>query len=296
MKPIFALASLLTAFTAAAADDLTQKIKPLIDAHKGNVAMMVKDLDTGEVTAINADAVMPTASLIKMAVMVEAYAQAEEKKIDLAKMITLTKADKVQGSGILSQHFSDGLTLAVRDAVRLMMVFSDNTATNLVIDQVGLKNVNDRMVSLGFKDTKINAKVYRGDTRLSQEFGEKYGLGSTTARDSVGILEQIHTGKLVSADACKAMLVHLKGNDDKEKFPRYLPEGTVIAHKTGSVNASKTDAGIIYVPVAGDKKKTRPIALCVLTSDNEDQRWVTDNAGQVVIAKIAKEVYDHYSK
>jgi hypothetical protein len=76
---------------------------------------------------------------------------------------------------------------------------------------------------------------------------------------------------------------------------RFLPEGTIVAHKTGSLNAAKTDAGIIYLPDAADKKKTHPVALCVMTDGNADQRWVTDNAAQVAIAKIAKEVYDYFA-
>ena len=103
----------------------------------------------------------------------------------------------------------------------------------------------------------------------------------------VQLLELIETGKVVSPAACKEMLGHLKACDDKEKMTRLLEPGTVVAHKTGSVNASKTDAGIIYL-------KTGPVALCVLTDENDDKRWVLDNAAQVLIAKIAKEVHDHF--
>ena len=103
----------------------------------------------------------------------------------------------------------------------------------------------------------------------------------------VQLLELIDAGKVVSPEACKEMLGHLKACDDKEKMTRFLPAGTVVAHKTGSVNASKTDAGIIYL-------KSGPVALCVLTDENDDKRWVIDNAAQVLIAKIAKEVCDHF--
>ena len=106
--------------------------------------------------------------------------------------------------------------------------------------------------------------------------GKKYGLGSTTAREMVQLLELIEGGKVVSPEACKEMLDHLKACDDREKMTRFLPAGTVVAHKTGSVNASKTDAGIIYT-------KSGPVVLCVLTDGNEDQRWVADNAAQVLI-------------
>ena len=273
---------------------LAARIEPLVKAHKGKVAVAVKHLGTGEEYALNADEPMPTASLIKLAVMVEAYRQSDDGTADLAKTLTLTKGDKVQGSGVLTYHFSDGATFPLRDAVRLMIAFSDNTATNMVLDQVGLRAVNERMEALGLPNTRINAKVFRPDTRLDPE-RVKYGLGSTTARESVRLLEMIHADKAASAESCRAMLGHLKACDDKEKLPRFLPAGTVFAHKTGSVNASKTDAGIIYVPDPADRKKTQPVAVCVLTDANDDQRWAADNAAQVLIAKIGREVYDHYS-
>jgi beta-lactamase class A len=274
---------------------LSTRIEPVAKAHKGKVAVAVKHLGTGEGFTLNADAVMPTASLIKLPIMVETYWQAEEGKVKLDAMLTLKKDDKVQGSGILTGHFSDGASFPLRDAVRLMIVYSDNTATNMVLDQIGLPRTNDRMKQLGLKNTWINAKVFRPDTRLDQERGKKYGLGSTTAGEMVRLLEMIHAGKVVTPDACQEMLGHLKACDDKEKMTRFLPPGTAVAHKTGSVNASKTDAGIIYVPDPADKKKTHPVAVCVLTDQNEDKRWVLDNGGQVTIARVAKEVYDHFA-
>jgi beta-lactamase class A len=284
-----ALAVVALCAAPASAADLESRIAPLAKDHKGKVAVAVKHLKTGESFYLDADAVMPTASLIKLPVMVEAYWQAKEEKVKLDTRLTLRKEDKVPGSGILTQHFSDGATFPLKDAVRLMIVFSDNTATNMVIDQIGLPATSKRMAELGFKNTKLNAKVFRADTRIDQEFGKKYGLGSTTARETVQLLEMIDAGKVVSPEACKEMLIHLKACDDKEKMTRFLPAGTVVAHKTGSVNASKTDAGIVYL-------KSGPVALCVLTNENEDQRWVADNAAQVLIGKIAKEVYDHFAE
>ena len=110
------------------------------------------------------------------------------------------------------------------------------------------------------------------------------------------LLELIHSGKAASSESCEAMIAHLKSCDDKEKMTRLLPPGTVVAHKTGSVNATKTDAGIIYIPDPADQKKKIPVAVCVMTDENEDQRWVADNAAQVVIGKIARAVYDHFAE
>jgi len=278
---------LMPALVRAEEKSLEAPIMPLAKAHKGTVAVAVKNLKTGEEFYLNADQVMPTASLIKLPIMVETYWQAEEGKAKLAQTLTLKKADKVQGSGILTSHFSDGATFPLKDAVRLMIVYSDNTATNMVLDQIGLPSTNARMAKLGLKETRINAKVFRADTRIDQERGKKYGLGSTTAREMVRLLELIDAGKVVTPEACKELLGHLRACDDKEKMTRYLPPGTVVAHKTGSVNASKTDAGIIYT-------KTGPVALCVLTDGNDDQRWAGDNAAQVLIGQIAKAVCDYF--
>ena len=277
----------LFAVSRANAGELEARLKPLADAHQGKVAIAVKHLGNGESYFLSADEPMPTASLIKLAVMVEYYAQVAEGKVKPTDAITLKKEDMVPGSGVLTEHFSPGATFTLRDATRLMIVFSDNTATNMVLDQIGLPSTNTRAAKLGLNETRVNAKVFRADTRIDQERGKKYGLGSTTAREMVQLLGQIEAGKVVTPEACKEMLGHLKACDDKEKMTRFLPPGTVVAHKTGSVNASKTDAGIIYT-------KSGPVALCVLTDGNEDQRWVTDNAAQVLIAKIGKEVCDHF--
>jgi hypothetical protein len=112
----------------------------------------------------------------------------------------------------------------------------------------------------------------------------------------VRLLEWIEAGKVVTPEACKEMLGHLKANDDKDKMTRFLPGGTIVAHKTGSVDASKTDAGIIYVPDSKNKKKTHPIAVCVMTTDNEDKRWVVNNAAQITIGKIGRAVYDYFAE
>lgn len=287
---------------AAAEPSLESRIKPITDKHKGTIAVAVKNLATGEVYKQNADEVMQTASLIKLAVMVEAYRQFDAKKVDFDKTLTLTKDDKVPGAGVLTSHFSDGATFPLKDAVRLMIVFSDNTATNMVLDQIGIKSVNDTTKELGLPETRINAKVFKGSTTsVDPERTKKYSLGSTSANETLKLLELIHTGKAASAESCQAMLGHMKANDDKELLVRHLPPGTSVAHKTGATNQVRTDAGILYIPdpthtpKEKEAKRTIPVAVCVLTNANEDQRWVRDNAAQLTIADIGKAVFDHYA-
>jgi beta-lactamase class A len=269
--------------------DLGSRLDPLIRAHKGKVAVAVKDLKGGETFSHNADEPMPTASLIKFPVMIEAYRQADEKKVDLGKMVTLKKSDKVPGSGILTSHFSDGATFPLRDAVRLMIAFSDNTATNLVLDEIGIGSTAETMEKMGYPNTKLHSKVFRRDTTVFPERSKQFGLGSTTASEMIRLCEALHKKEVVSAEASEAMLAHLRACDDKHKFPRFLPPGTKIAFKTGSVDAARTAAGII------DCKGT-PVALCVLTNENEDKSWTDDNAGDRLCAEIAREVFDYFRK
>ena len=267
---------------------LASKLEPLTKAHKGKVAIAMKHLESGQTYFLNADEAMPTASLIKLPIMAEVYFQVKEGKVKLDEMLTLTKEEMVQGSGILTEHFSPGAKFSLRDAVRLMIVYSDNTATNMVLDRIGIPSTNKRMDELKLPNTRIHAKVFKGSTTsIDPARTKKYGLGSTTAREMLTLVEMLHHNKLVSEEASKEMLGHLKKCEDKDKFPRFLPTGVSVAHKTGSVSNARTDAGILTF-------KGGPVALCVLTDDNEDKTFRQDNAGNRFCADVAKIVYDHF--
>jgi len=268
---------------------LEARLAPLIKAHKGKVAVAVKHLDTGVSYYHNADAVMPAADLIEVAVMIEVYFQADESKLNLTDPLTLREDDKVHGSGILSVYFSEGAQFPVRDAVRLMMAVSDNTATNLLLDKIGIANVNTRMKAWGFPETRLNAKVGRtGTTSVDPERSRLYGLGSTTAREMAALFELLQTGTRARPAIKQSLLGHLKNNRDPDKFTRLLPPGTMVAHKDGSGGSIRTDAGIIETPAG-------LAVVCVLTTDNEDRRPVPDNAGNLLCARVARAVYDHFA-
>jgi beta-lactamase class A len=266
---------------------LESRLKPLILAHKGKVAVAVRHLATGEAFEHEASVVMPTASLIKFPVMIEAYRQASSKQVDLDAVVVLRKHDKVPGSGILTTHFSDGATFKLRDAVRLMIAFSDNTATNIVLDAIGIGATAATMETLGYPNTKIHAKVFRRDTSVFPERSKQFGLGSTNAQEMIRLLEALYRKQLVSAGACDEMLEHLRACEDKEKLPRFLPPETKVAFKTGSLDDTRTAAGILEWPHG-------PVAVCVLTCDNQDKRWVADNAGNRLCADVARAVYDYF--
>jgi D-alanyl-D-alanine carboxypeptidase (penicillin-binding protein 5/6) len=267
---------------------LERVLLPAIEQHRGEVAVAVKHLKTGEIYEYHADRPMPTASLIKFPVMIAAYEAAKKEKLDFGITVELEKDDKVQGSGVLTEHFSPGTKISLRDAIHLMIVYSDNTATNLVLDELGLEATNELMESLGCPETRINSKVSRRDTSIAPERSREFGLGSTTAREMIKLVELLHARKLVSEEASREMLEHLFACEDKLKVPRSLPDGTRVAHKTGSVSASRTDAGVMETP-------SGPIAFCILTTDNQDQRWTDDNEGDLFCAEVGSAVYQYFN-
>ena len=276
-------------FTGAlCANDLQKKLKPLIDAHKGDVAVAVKHLDSGESFAYRADQPMPTASLIKFPVMIEAYRQAAAELIDLDSLISIEAGDKVPGSGILTEHFSAGSKIRLRDVIRLMIAYSDNTATNLVLDQIGIAATAKQMEVLGLPNTKLHSKVFRRTSSLFPARSERFGLGSTTATETLRLYELLHQKKLISKSASDEMLEHLLHCEDESKLMRFLPDETKVAHKGGAVSRVRCDAGIVFAP-------TGPFALCVLTSNNEDRSWTRNNAGNRFCAEVTRVVYRHFA-
>ena len=269
---------------------LGEMLKPLAEDHDGDVAIAVLHLETGQHYYLNADTPMPTASLIKLPILTEVYRRVHDTTLSLNTMLTLTKENSVIGSGILHQHFSPGATFSLKDTAGLMIAVSDNSATNMILDVVTMKAVNDRMELLKLPHTKVYGKVFLGSkTTWNKDALAKYGLGSTTAREMVTLLQQIYQGKIGNRKTSDAILTMLKTCDDTDKFPRFLPKSVTVAHKTGSVNAARTDAGILYF-------KGGPVAICVLTNNNKDTSWTKANTGDKLCADVAKVVYDYYKE
>lgn len=294
-RPVaFAVVLLSTWWSAAVhvnrvpGDDLSDSVQALIEQHRGDVAVAVRHLDSDESYEWRAEDVFPTASLIKLAVMVTAYRQADAGRLRLDDPVILTEADKVPGSGILTEHFSPGTTISLRDAIRLMIVWSDNTATNLVLDRIGLEATAEAMGSLGFPETRLHSKVYRRETSVFPERSARYGLGSTTARETVELLAALHRSEVATAAACAEMRSHLEHCEDRGKLAGDLPRNIRFAHKTGAIANTRCDAGILETPRG-------PVAICVLTTNNTDQSWSDDNEAQVLCSRIGRIVFDHFS-
>src|SRR5207245_556093 len=190
--------------TNAQTQSLDARIRAEVAPFKGKVFLYAKNLDTGENYSFNGDERVRTASTIKIAVMIEAFALVAEGKAKWTDELVLTKAARYGGSGVLPE-VADGLRLRLRDCVNLMMVASDNTATNLVLDDLTTDAVNARMDSLGFKQTRIMRRVGSGgESREGKEADNKrFGLGATTPHEMVQILAKLDRGEIISPAASK---------------------------------------------------------------------------------------------
>jgi len=260
---------------------LDEQVKNLVTPFKGKVSLYAKNLDTGETYALNGDERVRTASTIKIAVMIEAFARVSEGKAKWTDEVTLTKEKKVSGSGILFE-LSDNLHLTLRDAVNLMMMLSDNTATNLVLDVLTTDAVNARMELLGFKQIKINRKVGSGGDSAAGRDPEnkKYGLGVATPHEMVQVMEKLERGEIISPAVSKEMIELMKKEQARYAIGRSML-GVPMASKYGALDRLRSAVGIIY-------SKKGKIAMAISCDDMPDIMWSVDNPAYLLMSQLSE--------
>ena len=278
----------LTVLLASAAA-FAGPVEDRIASFKGTVYGFAKNLDTGRTWSLRPDERVRTASTIKLPIMVALFSAVEKGKVKWTDELTLNPGDKVSGSGIL-REFSDGVKIPVRDVMRLMIVLSDNTATNLILDRITADAVNAEMDLIGLKNTRSNRKVRGDGNDLKAPTGwseagklpenQKFGLGVSTPREMVVLLELIEKGQVVSAAASREMIGVLKRQQDNDCIRRKMQEWPV-ANKTGALGALRSDVGIVYSP------KGR-VALAITCDDIPEVNYGPNNAGALLIADIAR--------
>src|SRR2546430_9740323 len=257
MKTIFriALAIAIAVFAACLAKaqpatqstSLDSQIRAEISPFKGKVFVFAKNLDTGQTYSYNGDERMRTASTIKIAVMIEAFARVAEGHAKWTDELVLTKAARYGGSGILPE-MSDGLRLSLQDCVRLMMLVSDNTATNMVLDYLTTDSVNERMNSLGFRATRIMRRVGGGGESKEGKLDDnlkRFGLGATTPHEMVQIMEKLERGEIISKSASKEMIDLMKREQVRYAIARTMPD-VPLASKYGALDHLRSNVAIAY--------------------------------------------------
>jgi beta-lactamase class A len=291
---------------------LNERIAELSEVFDGMLGVAVKHLDGGESASLNGDELFPTASVFKVPVIVELYRQVEERILSLDEKVILREEDKVPGSGILKE-LSPGLSVSLLDLAALMMIVSDNTATDLVVEKVGKENINATLQRLGLERTVVvvdcrdvlfdlvdlndlpdeekNISLFEAKARETS-IGGSWSLGVeennvATATEMLRLLEMIVDGRAVSRQSCDAILETMRRcQTGGYRITKYLPLDRVeFAHKTGSLPGIRNDAGIVTLIDSGE----RYIISCFT-------RKAADNfAAEETIAQVSKGVYDYFT-
>jgi beta-lactamase class A len=259
---------------------LRRTLDSIAEAHRGIVGYAVHNLETGERLSLRGDETFSTASLIKVPILVTVYDLVENGRLALDDRLTVLAIDKVPGSGIL-QHLHDGAEVTIRDAAWLMITVSDNTATNLLLDRIIIRRVWDKMESLGLMHTKPHSKTFLRNSSVAMDSSAKYGIGVTTPNEMAQLLALLADGRAVSAAADSAMLEIMEHTTDDVLMQRFV-SGVRAAHKTGATNQVRTECTLWRLPAR--------VVACVLTRENEDTRWVTDNEAQVTMARMGEAI------
>jgi beta-lactamase class A len=273
-------------FVRADTAALHKQLDAIAAGHHGVLGYSVANLDTGEGLSLRGDETFPTASLIKVPILVTLYDLVEQKQLALDDPLTVLKIDQVPGSGVL-QFMHSGMSLSVRDAAVLMSVLSDNTATNLLLDRVAIRRVWQKMESLGLPHTKVHSKTFLRITSVAMDSSVKYGLGVSTPNEMARLFGLLASGKAVTAAADSAMLDILRNNADGELMQRTV-EGVVAPHKTGATDSVRTECALFRL-------QSRVVA-CGFTKQNRDIRWVVDNEAQVTLGKLGAAVVAAWPK
>ena len=275
----------------------------------GIVGVGAKHLETGGHMCHNADTVFFTASTLKVPLLVELYRQVDAGVVDVNQRINLTDDLRVPGSGVLKE-LAAGLQPTVHDLAMLMIIISDNTATDILYNRVGGDNINNTMRQLGLNQTHIPmpcrellysitglevenpAHTYQlASNRLKRREFVLEGDGFSEDRADVSspndmcrLLELIYDGDVLSPQSREAVLDILKRQQLSTVIPHALPPGTVVAHKTGSYQSVRCDVGIVFSP-------TGPYTVAIMAKQMTAGDRLSVDAS---LAAISKAVYDEF--
>jgi beta-lactamase class A len=256
---------------------LQEQIHSVDQKLDGVLAVAVKDLTSQEEFFINPDEVMPQASSIKITVLAQLYLQAQQGKLKLSDEYVVRKEDMVPGSDIML-GLTPGVTrLTLRDLATMMIAVSDNSATNVLIDRVGLEHVNSMLEGLGLHTTRLRRKMM--DLKAASEGRENV----STPREMMTLLETIYRGKLLNKEMTDDFFKVLSTHKDSALL-QGLPDDAVAASKPGELEAVRNDSGIVFV-------KNRPYVLCVMTAYLKDE-----NEGRAAIRKISALAYSYFDR
>ncbi len=252
------------------------RLKEIAHRSRGALGFSVLDLTSGERFALNENVVFPQASAIKIAILMEVFKQAGEGKFKLTDPRRVEQKNKTGGSGILIELGDGSVTLSIYDLCVLMILVSDNTATNLLIDLVGMENINRTMESLGLKQTRVRRRML--DTAASVRGDEN----TSTPAEAARVMEALFKGEFINRKTCEEILTILKKSKNTN-LKAGVPSDVVLANKPGGISGVVTEWAIVYLP-------NRPYVVTVM-----DNYGVEDDAA-TALKEISRTLYDYFSR
>ncbi|HUM79646.1 MAG TPA: class A beta-lactamase-related serine hydrolase [Candidatus Saccharicenans sp.] len=256
---------------------LIGEIKSIDDQLDGLLGLAIKDLSTGRTIFVNENEIFPQASSIKIAVLLEVFKQAEEGQLKLDEFINLTPEAKVGGGLILAYLGYPSLKMSIRDLAVLMVVLSDNTATNLLIDRVGMKSINNRLKSLGLNETRLQRKMM--DVKAAEEGRENI----STPLEMMTLLEKIYKGQILSS-ASRQEFFNILALPKDSPLQQAVAEDVVVADKPGELEAVRCDSGLVFL-------KKHPYIICVMTTYLKSEA-----EGNATIKKIGQAAFSYFDR
>lgn len=267
---------------------LTSRIKAELTSYTGKMSLYVNDLK-GNKLEINIDEKFETASAIKSFILADLFKQAEDGTKNLNEKLIYKKENYINGSGVI-QSLDEGVEMSAINFARIMIIVSDNVATNIIIDYLGLEHINKTIQELGFEDTILHNKI---------NF-EKYDkLGTSTPRDYGRFFELLAKKKLISEKASSEMIEIFKMQHYNSMivrdFPQYYldsedtgdEEIISVASKSGSMDACRNDGGIVFTPYG-------PYVIVMFNKEFYDPLYHPNHEATVYSGKISRLIFDQY--
>ena len=277
-----ALTSAWSAFAQQQSDNdllwkkLEARLVAAVDNFNGVMGVTILDLTDGRAILKNADRVFPTASSIKIAILLELYRQDQNGKAKLNDIYTFDSKDLVEDSQIMAGLTPNVTRVTNRDLAQFMIAVSDNAAANILMDRLGMQNVNAMLRSLGLTKTMLRRKMMdiaaakRGDENVS------------TPQEMARLLEAIYKGKALNKELTDSLMKQLRTLKKDSWLSTDLPKDVEVADKPGSLEGVRNDCGIIFA-------KNRPFAISVMTSSVRDE-----HGGERVISEIALDAFRYF--
>ena len=254
---------------------LENKIENIVEESSANISVSFYDLDQGEGFSINGDERVPSASMIKLLILLKALDDCDKVKINLEDTIRLGDYEKVDGSGILKE-LSNNHKFSIRELLTLMIIVSDNTATNILIDLLGMEEINKIGHDLGLEKTNLERKMMDSNAR------EKGLDNFTSSNEILKLLKMIYEKDFVSEDNSKLALDILLRQQERQRLQRYLPEDLKIASKSGDLDNLENDGGIFFT-------ENKNYILVILVNQAESNVLAKEIIGEISL-KIYKEI------